>query len=128
MSLFKRISKLFTPDADGTQEPENVVILRDERASKDSRYLEASLSADGDLVIHGSDWGAEVARIWGDSEYEWFWTIRAKDLPVFEAALQAQNNLLDVLKMNFSDENAANLSSFMDQHDIKYEFWSRIGE
>jgi len=128
MSLFRKISKIFTPDADENPNQENSVILRNERTAKDSRYLEASLSAEGDLVIHGIDWGAEVTRIWGDSEYEWFWTIRANALPALKAVLQAENNLLDVLKTNFSDENAANLPSFLDQHGINYEFWSRVGE
>jgi hypothetical protein len=128
MSLFKKISKLFTANVDGKQDQESVVILRNERTPKDSRYLDATFSSEGDIVIHGIDWGAEVARIWGDSEYEWFWTIRAKELPALKTALQVENNLLGVFKMNFSDENAANLSSFLDQHGINYEFWSRMGE
>lgn len=128
MPFLKRIVDMFKPNPDQNPGRQSAVVLRNERSPQDTRYLEASLSEVGDLIIHGTDWGAEVVRFWGSSEYEWIWTIRAQDLPALGAALHAEQGLLQALKTQFSDENAANLGSFLDQHTIKYESWSRVGD
>lgn len=104
------------------------VILRNESDDQGGRLLEAFYSPTGDLIIHGRDWGSEVARLLGGTEYEWAWTIRAVEVPNLLAALNLKDDPLLGLKTRFSDENAADLGSFLDEHKIEVERWSRIGD
>lgn len=104
------------------------IVLRSEINDQGSRLLEAFYSPMGDLVIQGRDWGPEVVRLLGDTEYEWAWTIRAAEMPKLLAALNLKDDPLLGLKTRFSDENAADLSSFLDDHAIEVERWSRIGD
>lgn len=46
------------------------VVLRDMRDARGSRYLGASIKANGDLVIEGQDLGPAVEEFFGVSEYE----------------------------------------------------------
>ncbi len=104
------------------------IVLRSESNDQGSRLLEAFYSPKGDLVIQGRDWGPEVARLLGNTEYEWAWTIRAAEIPNLLAALNLKDDPLLGLKMRFSDENAADLGRFLDEHAIEVERWSRIGD
>ena len=106
----------------------HMVVLRSESNDQGSRLLEASYSPKGDLLIQGRDWGAEVARLLGSTEYEWAWTIRAAEIPNLLAALNLEDNPLLGLKTRFSDDNAADLGSFLDEHAIEVERWSRVGD
>jgi len=74
---------------------EKSVVLR----NRSNRHLEASISANGDLVIKGQDLGAEVESFFGFSEYEWAWTV-----------------------------SAADLQSFLESEGIEYTAWSRVGD
>jgi hypothetical protein len=104
------------------------VILRNERTTTDSRYLSVSFNPDGDLVIEGQDIGDEVRRCFDCSEYEWIWTIRASSVVALKHALGNPDGLLHCLQQKFSGNNAANIGSFLAEHDIVYETWSRIGD
>ena len=66
------------------------VVLRDTR----SRFLEASINAKGNLVIEGQDLGSEVEGVFGFNEYEWAWTISARDCNKLFDALGAESDLL----------------------------------
>ena len=105
-----------------------MVILRDEKTATDTRFLSARLNEQGDLVIEGQDLGQGVKDIFDCIEYEWAWTIKSEHLPAMKKALSANNGILDALKQHFSDKNAANLHSFIKDHEIPHEFWSRIGD
>ena len=104
------------------------VVLRNERDENGGRLLEATYNGHGDLVIQGRDWGTEVARFWGGTEYEWAWTIRAAEIPTLLAALDLKEDPILGLKSRFSDENAADLGDFLDEHAIAVERWSRVGD
>jgi hypothetical protein len=104
------------------------VILRSERTTTDSRYLSASFNPDGDLVIEGQDIGDEVRRCFDCSEYEWIWTIRALSVVTLKHALGNPGDLLHCLQQKFSGNNAANIGSFLSEHGITYEAWSRTGD
>jgi len=106
----------------------NSVILRSEKEFRDSRFLEASLTAEGDLVIEGQDLGDTVEKYFGVREYEWVWTIRAGDIPVLLKALGSTSDVLTALSMRFTGDNAAELKSFLDSNEIPHEVWSRMGD
>jgi hypothetical protein len=104
------------------------VVLRNVRDSQGTRHLEATLTGKGDLVIEGQDLGDGVEQIFGFREYEWIWTIRARDLPSLLEAMGATPNVLAALSERFSGDNAAELKSFLDSHDVPHEVWSRMGD
>jgi hypothetical protein len=108
--------------------PLTSVILRNEIQKKNSRYLTASFHRDGDLVIEGQDLGKDVESIFGCSEYEWVWTIRAINIPTLKKALENPDDILLSLKTKFSDENAADLLSFLNDNEIVFESCSRLGD
>ena len=104
------------------------VVLRDVRDAQGTRHLQATLTDMGDLVIEGQDLGDGVEQIFGVREYEWIWTIRARDLPSLVGAMGATSNVLAMLSERFSGDNAAGLKSFLDSHDVPHEVWSRMGD
>jgi hypothetical protein len=105
-----------------------ITVLRDVRDDQGTRYLGASLTAEGDLVIEGQDRGAGVERIFGVREYEWAWTIRAGNVPALLRALGSSSDVLSTLSGRFSGDKAAGLKTFLDSHGIPHETWSRLGD
>ena len=103
---------------------DKTIVLRDTR----SRYLEASINAKGDLVIEGQDLGSEVEALFGFSEYEWAWTISARDCNKLFDALGAGSDLLTALSKSFSGNRASGLQSFLESEGIEFEAWGRIGD
>jgi hypothetical protein len=104
------------------------VILRNERTEGDLRYLGASYSSNGDLVIEGQDLGNTVEAAFGYREYEWTWTIARPDLPTLAEALDTKSNLLGALESRFRGPAAAHLATFLQENEIPYKSWSRIGD
>ena len=100
------------------------IVLR----NTNNRHLEASINAKGDLVIKGQDLGPEVEEFFGYSEYEWAWTISAKDCDRLLAALGGKSDLLSALGERFSGNRAADLQSFLESEGIEFEAWGRIGD
>lgn len=108
-------------------EPKKVV-LRDVSAIGDSRYLWLSYSDTGDLLIQGQDLGNTVEALFGCREYEWIWTVKRADLPALSKALGEESNLLGALEKRFGGNAADQLGPFLDDRQIPYERWSRIGD
>ena len=104
------------------------VVLKDERGEDGLRYLGASYAENGDLRIEGHDIGAQVDSIFGYREYEWIWTIARTDLTKLATALGTKSSLLDALKERFNGPAAAHLDTFLKEHHVPYEIWSRIGD
>ena len=100
------------------------VVLR----NASNRHLEASIGANGDLVIKGQDLGPEVESFFGYSEYEWVWTVSAANCDRLLSALGAKTDLLSALGERFSGEQAADLQSFLESEGIEYTAWSRVGD
>lgn len=107
----------------------NYVTLRDTRDEDGSRHLGARLRADGTLLIEGCDRGPGVERFFGpdQTEYEWAWAIRAPGVKTLKSALACDDDVLTALKDRFSEDAAAGLQAFLDEHGIPYEPWSRVG-
>ena len=104
------------------------VVLRDIRHGGDSRWLAASLTDDGDLLVEGCDRAAAVEALFGSREYEWSWTIRSDDLVRLRDALGCGEDVLEGLQASFSDDAAAGLKAFLEDYAIAHEVWSRTGD
>jgi hypothetical protein len=104
------------------------VVLREERRKGDYRFLSAEIKANGDLVFEGQDLGAGVEGAYGASEYEWYWTVKSEDIPLFERAIGGKGNILNRLLDRFSKDKAAELFQYMQDNEIPFESWSRIGD
>ena len=106
------------------------VTLRNLRDNQGIRYLTASLLSDGTLKIEGQDLGEGVERVFGPNncEYEWSYTIQPPDVLALASALGDGGNVLFALRKRFSGDDAADLKQFMDEHGIRYAFWSRVGD
>jgi hypothetical protein len=109
-------------------DPDASVTLRDFRDADGIRHLSARLDAGGNLVIEGQDLGDGVERAFGVREYEWTWTIAARDLPALRAALAVDGDLLQTLAQRFGGSAAAGLGAFLDAHAIQRTGWSRLGD
>ena len=106
------------------------VILRDIHDELGSRSLTASLSDDGTLTIEGQDLGDGVEQCFGpeNREYEWAWTIQSSNVPKLRLALDARDDVLAAMAAKFSNDATFDFDAFIEDQDIPYEFWSRIGE
>ena len=104
------------------------VILREERKSGDYRFLRAEIKENGDLVFEGHDLGSGVEGTFGYTEYEWYWTVKASDIPKLQKAIGGKGGILKLLEQNFSNDKAADLCTFMQDNDVPFESWSRIGD
>ncbi len=107
------------------------VVLRNTRGADDWRYLSASLSENGTLLIEGQDLGSGVEAHFGrgEREYEWAWTIRPQDVPKLALALGVKTeDVLEGLAAEFSGDAAAGLKLFLDAGSIPHEVWSRVGD
>ena len=56
------------------------------------------------------------------------WTIQPSGVEQLSAALNTDDDVLTALVEQFSGDAAANLQSFLDEKEIPYECWSRIGD
>lgn len=121
-TLLARLRKALRPKA------QTRAILRNERAEGDLRYLGATYSSEGNLVIEGQDLGNAVEAAFGYREYEWAWTIARADLPKLAAALDTRTDLMAALEHRFSGPAAAQLAAFLQEHNIPHTGWSRIGD
>lgn len=109
---------------------EKKVTIRQSRDEDGLRYLGASVTPDGQVIIEGQDLGAAVAGFFGEglTEYEYGFTIQAVDLPSLLDALGEKSDVLSALQRHFQNPNATDPKSFLDAHSIPYEFWSRVGD
>lgn len=111
---------------------ERRVTLRSIRDSEGTRYLSASLNANGDLVIDGQDLGPGVEAFFGPGirEYEWARTVRRPHVPTLLAALGGPpgEDILVVLARRFSGDAAAGLDQAIAAAGVPVEHWSRTGD
>jgi hypothetical protein len=57
------------------REPIKKIKLMEFKTERDSRYLDAKIDNDGNLVLEGYDIGDSVEEFWGDSDYEYWLTV-----------------------------------------------------
>lgn len=118
----------FDPEADGgkpSDPPEARVIgLQNERRGDGSHLsLDATVQADGDLQISGHDTGP--VAVFFDSEYEWWYTIAANDVPDLVIALGGQpgSDILDVLERRYSGDGSYDLDKDLRASGVEYTFY-----
>ena len=107
------------------------VVLWQTRDAGGTRYLDATLTAEGELVIAGQDLGPGVEQVFGEGliEYEYALTVAAADVPALAAALGATGgDVLAALQATFGRGQVIGPAALLDEHDIPYEFWSRVGD
>lgn len=117
---------------DNPPDPTPAAILRDQHDADGSRYLDATLGADGRLLIEGQDVGAGVERVFGEGirEYEWSWTVRPANVPAAVAALDGTPDeppLAAVARWSAAHEGG-DPGRALKQAGVPIEFWSRAGD
>jgi hypothetical protein len=86
-----------------------------EEHGKTSIFIDAYIDNDGGLVISGQDLGEFPEKYWGDSDYEYWLTISAKDKDrVLLALLESQ------YKGDF--KVISNFKAKLDKKKIPYDF------
>ena len=63
---------------DGTSQSESKKVQLYEERGETSRYIDAEITKDGDLVMTGQDLGKLPQEYWGDSDYEFWVYVPAK--------------------------------------------------
>jgi len=94
--------------------------------SSSTRDVEAYLK-DGELHIEGSDTGELVSKVWGDSDYEFFYTLTSDDTDKLRSLLKAEFSedelLLLLIKAKFSrGKGCERFARYCEKHGLKYEF------
>lgn len=89
------------------------------------RSIELYFNEKGQLYFDGYDIGKSVEKCWGDSDYEYTYTIEPQEVRKFYAIFDLEpgnySGLLQELKKRFSAYNAYTLFGlFMADHNIKY--------
>lgn len=90
----------------------------------DSRRVTASLRATGELVIAGVDAGPLVEQVFGDGDYEFWYTVSADLLPEFmeRVGVTEPAQLLDSLVANWSGDRFGALQEAL--RDVGAHFFS----
>ena len=100
-----------------------VNLLSDRRRHPDgnSYFLNASLRQDGSLKISGQDLGPTIGI---DGEYEYWYTIKAENVPALVAALGGTpgQDILDFLVQRWSGEAAYRLGPAIRNSGVEYAF------
>jgi hypothetical protein len=117
---------LANPTADGT------VVLWESRDDRGWQAIRARLGADGSLHIEGQDLGSVVEDAWGagNTEYEWWWTVRPDDVPAAVAALGGDpgDDVLPLLARWSAANNGRDPGRQLRDAGIPVEFDNRVGD
>ena len=93
---------------------EHRLTIFDFRAQDNEHHiLTALLNSSGDLVLEGYDIGPSVEKFFGDSDYEYWRTVKAEHVPLV---------LLHLIKDRFEKES--DLKAWLDEKGIPSEFSS----
>jgi len=94
------------------------------------RSLDATVLANGDLLIEGQDLGPGVEAVFGEGlrEYEYALTVEAADVPALLVALGEETDLLGALADVYKDPTAHGPASLLGAHGIPYTLWTRVGD
>lgn len=92
-----------------------------------SYFLDANLEPDGTLTIYGQSLGPRVDDD-DDGEYEYWYGIKAADLPALLVALggAADENVLAFLEHHWSGEAATRLERAIRDSGVPYRFFNSV--
>jgi hypothetical protein len=100
------------------------VKLQDEHRGDGSWLnVNATLERDGTLKISGQDFGPVTKGVSSDGEYEWFYTVAAKDVPALVVALGGKQGAdgIDLLAQRSGDA-AYGLGEAVRSSGVQYRF------
>lgn len=103
------------------------VTLLDERLDDSSSlHLRAVLERDGELRIEGQDLGPVTAAMSPDGEYEYFYTIRANDVPALVIALGGipGDDILALLEERWAGEQSYGLDREIRDSGVPFTFFT----
>lgn len=102
------------------------VILCDVRRSDLWIRVWATIT-DGRLMISGQDLGRFVEKIWGDSDYEYWYNFSREETDKLLRAINGKKNPAKALLREFSGESGCmRMSELCEANGIEYEFSSYI--
>ena len=103
-------------------------ILRNLRAPGRASLLEATITPDGRLEIHGLDSGNGVAE--GDeySHYQWSWTVEPADLPAALTALDGGGGDPLAVLERWVNEHASDPGMAISAAGVPIQFSSRLAD
>lgn len=85
------------------------------KAERDSRYLDAKIDDEGNLVLEGYDIGDTVKEYWGDSDYEYWLTVSQE---------YKDTVLLSLIQERFG--NSSEFMTWLEEKDIPHKFDSWV--
>lgn len=93
--------------------------------------IKAYFDEKNQLIIEGYDIGSRVEELLGDSDYEYFYTVKPREVgklyKFYELEKDDQINLLKKIKRNFGGNAAySKFGKFMDDNKIKYEAFTWV--
>lgn len=99
------------------------VVLREESDGPDRRYLRASLSRSGELLLEGQDLGPSTRIVSDDGEYEWVTTVRAPQLTALRELLEIapDEDLLVALEQRWSGARSHDLEAALRTGGVAHE-------
>ncbi len=103
---------------------EKIILYRKE-GSKISIYMDMYFNEEGQLIFDGQDIGSGVEEQWGDSDYEYTYTIEPEEVKKLYAILGVpdsdKHSLLQEIKKRFAGNRAySKFGKFMDDNNINY--------
>ncbi len=79
----------------------------------------------GVLTFTGQDLGPLVEEVWGDLDYEYWYTLDKEAADQLISVIHGEGDLKAALQENFSGtEGLSRLKKLCDQHGIRYRFFS----
>lgn len=104
----------------------SVRLQNEHREDGSALSIDARLERDGTLRIIGHDLGPVAEAISPDGEYEWFYTIAARDIPVLVIALGGQpgTDVIELLEQRWSGDAAYSLGAAIRSSGVSSNFSS----
>ena len=102
--------------------------LCDQEGKEISNHVKAYID-DGKLILYGQDLGSGVEEFWGDSDYEYYYTLSVKNTEKIHKLLKNDSGedleLLELVKIYFSGiDGCKDFREYCEKHRIKYDFYS----
>jgi len=122
------IVKNIDQEEDFEETEPTIQLLEEKRADGSSLFMWAYLDTGGCLHIDGQDFGPVTKFISGDGEYEYFYTVAAKDIPALVKVLggEEKDNVLDILETKWTGNKSYKLGELLRECPIpeKLSTWS----
>lgn len=101
--------------------------------SKHRYWLRVDLEENGDLVLEGQDLSPGIEELFGRDEYEYWYTVKAANVPTLLASLNASSTnatnldaIAELLRDRFVRTHGISTSTafkaWCKDHDIPYDF------